>query len=76
MLQVERRLASMVNTQSVTQGRNNRALIRQWFTARPGATQVECAEALGLSRMVVHRHVKAMRDEWQRLDAMERQARQ
>ncbi len=46
-------------------GHDNREGVRAWFLAHVGCTNVECAQALGLSVMAVGRHIKTLRREWQ-----------
>ncbi len=45
-------------------GRRNTARVREWFAAHMGATNIECAAALGLSNGAVGRHVQIIRQEW------------
>ena len=47
-------------------GAANRERIRAHLIAHPGITRRECAEALKMSEMVVGRHVKVIRKEWDR----------
>lgn len=46
-------------------GHENREAVRAFFLAHIGATNWECAKALGLSVMAVGRHVKTLRAEWE-----------
>jgi predicted ArsR family transcriptional regulator len=52
-------------------GAANRERVRNFLATHIGATNRECAEALGLGIMAVGRHVKTLRSEWQKghLDA-------
>lgn len=45
-------------------GHDNREAVRAYFLAHVGATNVECARALGLGVMAVGRHIKTLRAEW------------
>lgn len=45
-------------------GAANRERVRNFLATHIGATNRECAEALGLGVMAVGRHVKALRAEW------------
>ena len=47
-------------------GETNLEKVRKFFKTHLCATQVECAEALGLSTMAVSRHVRTLRSEWKR----------
>lgn len=49
-------------------GARNLALVREWFGQHLCGTQSECAAALGLSLVTVHRHVKTIRAGWRRAD--------
>lgn len=42
----------------------NRARVRDFLRRYIGATNRECADALGLSELAVGRHVRAIRAEW------------
>lgn len=42
----------------------NRKAIRAYFRAHVGVTRGECAQALGLERRTVERHIAAIRSEW------------
>jgi len=42
----------------------NRKAIRKYFREHLGCTNVECADALGLSVVAVGRHVRRIRAEW------------
>lgn len=46
-------------------GRRNLERVREYFRAHLCATNVECAEAIGLSVEAVGRHVATIRSEWQ-----------
>lgn len=43
----------------------NREAVREYLAGHIGATNKECAHALGLSVMAVGRHVHVLRSEWQ-----------
>lgn len=43
---------------------SKREAVRQYYTDHLGCTQQECADALGISRRTVYRHLTAMRAEW------------
>ena len=45
-------------------GAANLDRVRSWLKNHIGGTQKECAKALGLSPMAVHRHVQTIRAEW------------
>lgn len=45
-------------------GPHNRNRIREFLITHPGASQKECARALGLGAKTVHKHVKTIRAEW------------
>jgi len=45
-------------------GRENREAVRRYLLTHLGATNVECAAALGLSIFAVGRHIKTLRREW------------
>jgi len=45
-------------------GEANREAIRRFLREHLGATNVECADALGLSVVAVGRHVRQIRAEW------------
>lgn len=45
-------------------GAANRERVRNFLATHIGATNRECAKALGLGEMAVGRHVKALRAEW------------
>ncbi|CUA89808.1 Bacterial regulatory protein, arsR family [Chelatococcus sambhunathii] len=46
------------------QGAANREAVRAFFVTHVGCTVTECAQALGLGRAAVSRHVSALRAEW------------
>jgi predicted ArsR family transcriptional regulator len=46
-------------------GQSNREAVRDYFLTHIGATNVECAKALGLSVEAVGRHIKTLRREWE-----------
>lgn len=49
---------------SKQQGDANREAVRAYFLSHLGCTVTECAQALGLGRAAVSRHVSALRAEW------------
>jgi DNA-binding Lrp family transcriptional regulator len=53
-----------VNWRQIDLGDANLDVLRRFFREHLCATQVECAEALGLSTMAVNRHVRTIRAEW------------
>lgn len=44
-------------------GKKNRELIIDYFTKNPGATKIQCAKDLNISKVTVMRHVKAINGE-------------
>lgn len=45
-------------------GAQNREAVRQYFAGHIGCSNVECAQALGLSVMAVGRHIATLRRAW------------
>lgn len=45
-------------------GQENREAVRAYFQRHIGATNRECAEAIGLSAFAVGRHIQTLRQEW------------
>lgn len=50
----------MMGDNSRRKGTANRERVRLFFEVRPGARQIACARALGLSANAVNVHVKAL----------------
>ncbi len=55
-----------MNWRQIDLGDANLEAVRQFFRDHLCATQIECAEALGLSTMAVNRHVRVIRSEWRK----------
>lgn len=49
-------------------GEQNRNLIFAWFQKNPCANQIDCVNALGLSKSSVNRGTRAIRDGWRPTD--------
>lgn len=50
-------------------GRKNTARVAVYMAAHLGATNKECAEALGMNVCVIGRHVAKLRKQWKELEA-------
>lgn len=47
-------------TRMIKVGKKNREIVRQWFLAHPGGTQVECFRSTGLTRPTISKHLRAI----------------